>query len=158
MIVEWFPPKEFYKLPVTVEKKTWRFPYFCKNYCQRKKETFLWATLYIRNYFVSLQQILCHILSFMLSREIIYIYNDIAQKHRNVTVKDFRKYEKLKYKQEKLKLDINFLDNYKQFGVFPKLFIVKLTNVSNKDGLSIRKRLLLYAMNKRNNELHHVLK
>ena len=94
----------------------------------------------------------------MLSREIIYIYNDIAQKHRNVTVKDFRKYEKLKYKQEKLKLDINFLDNYKQFGVFPKLFIVKLTNVSNKDGLSIRKRLLLYAMNKRNNELHHVLK
>ena len=46
MILEWLPPKEFYKLPVTVEKKSWRFPYFCKSYCQRKIGTFLWATLY----------------------------------------------------------------------------------------------------------------
>ena len=36
------------------------------------------------------------ILSFVLSRKIIKIYNDIVQKHGNVTVKDFRKYEKLK--------------------------------------------------------------
>ena len=48
MILEWLPPKEFYKLPVTVEKKSWRFPYFCKSYCQRKIGTFLWATLYKR--------------------------------------------------------------------------------------------------------------
>ena len=34
------------------------------------------------------------ILSFMLSRKIINIYNDIARKYGNVTVKDFRKYEK----------------------------------------------------------------
>ena len=35
------------------------------------------------------------ILSFALSRKIINIYNDIARKYGNVTVKDFRKYEKL---------------------------------------------------------------
>ena len=42
-------------------------------------------------------------LSFVLPKTIIYIYNDIAQKHVNVTVEDFRKYEKLKYKQKKVK-------------------------------------------------------
>ena len=35
------------------------------------------------------------ILSFVLSRKVINIYNNIARKYRNVTVKDFRKYEKL---------------------------------------------------------------
>ena len=47
MILKWFPPKEFYKLSVSVKKKSWSFPYFCKSYYQRKIETFLWATLYI---------------------------------------------------------------------------------------------------------------
>ena len=41
------------------------------------------------------------ILSFVLSRKIINIYNDIAQKYGNITVKDFRKYEKLEYKKNK---------------------------------------------------------
>ena len=36
------------------------------------------------------------ILTFVLSRKIVKIYNDVARKHGNVTVKDFRKYEKLK--------------------------------------------------------------
>ena len=40
----------------------------------------------------------------MLSRKIINIYNDIALKYGNVTVKDFRKHEKLEYKKNKLKL------------------------------------------------------
>ena len=53
------------------------------------------------------------ILSFVLSRKIVNIYNDIAQKYGNVTVKDFRKYEKLEYKKNKLKLDIDFLNNCK---------------------------------------------
>ena len=53
------------------------------------------------------------ILSFVLSRKIINIYNDIARKYGNVTVKDFRKYEKLEYKKNKLKLDIDFLNNCK---------------------------------------------
>ena len=42
----------------------------------------------------------------MLARKIINIYNDLAQEHGNVMVKDFRKYEKLEYKKNKLKLDI----------------------------------------------------
>ena len=37
------------------------------------------------------------ILSFVLSRKIINIYNNIARKYGNVTVKDFQKYEKLEY-------------------------------------------------------------
>ena len=84
-------------------------------------------------------------LSFVLSRKIINIYNDIARKYGNVTVKDFRKYEKLEYKKNKLKLDIDFL-------------IFKLPNVSNKDALSIRKRLLRSAISKRNKELQHLSK
>ena len=75
------------------------------------------------------------ILSFVLSRKIINIYNDIAQKYGNVTVKDFRKYEKLEYKKKKLKLDVHFLNNCKQLGVYPKFLIFKLPNVSNKDAL-----------------------
>ena len=41
------------------------------------------------------------ILSFVLSRKIINIYNDITRKYGNITVKDFRKYEKLEYKKNK---------------------------------------------------------
>ena len=57
------------------------------------------------------------ILSFVLWRKIINVYNDIAHKYGNVTVKDFRKYEKLEYKKNKLKLDIDFLNNCKELGV-----------------------------------------
>ena len=42
------------------------------------------------------------ILSFVLTRKIINIYNDIARKYGKVTVKDFRRYEKLEYKKNKL--------------------------------------------------------
>ena len=62
----------------------------------------------------------------MLSRRIIKIYNDIVQKHGNATVKDFRKYEKLKYKLKKPKLDINFSNNYKQINAYPKFLNFKL--------------------------------
>ena len=51
------------------------------------------------------------ILSFVLSRTIINIYNDIAWKYGNVTVKDFRKYEESEYKKNKLKLHIDFLNS-----------------------------------------------
>ena len=46
----------------------------------------------------------------------------------------------------------------KQLGVYPIFLIFKLLNVSNKDGLSVRKRLLHSAINKRNKELQHVSK
>ena len=57
-------------------------------------------------------------------------------------IKYFQKYEKLKYKQNKLKLDIDFLNNYRQLSVYLKFLLFKLPNVSNKDALTIRKRLL----------------
>ena len=98
------------------------------------------------------------ILSFVLSRKIINIYNDIARKYGNITVKHFQKNEKLQYKNNKLKLDIDFLNNCKQLGVYPKFLIFKLPNVSNKDAVSIRKRLLRGAINKSNKELQHVSK
>ena len=87
------------------------------------------------------------ILRFVLSRKIINIYKDIARKYGNTTVNDFRKFEKLEYEKSKLKLDIDFLTNYK-LSVYPKFLIIKLQNVSNKDTLSIRKRFLCSAINK----------
>ena len=98
------------------------------------------------------------ILSFVLLRKIINIYNNIARKYGNVTVKDFQKYEKLEYKKNKLKLDIDFLNYCKQLGVHPKFLVFKLPNVSNKDVLSICKRLLCSAISKCNKELHHFSK
>ena len=68
------------------------------------------------------------------------------------------KYQKLEYKKNKLKLDIDVLNNCKQLGVYPKFLIFKLPNVSNKDALSVRKRLLRSAINKRNKELQHLSK
>ena len=73
------------------------------------------------------------ILSFVLSRKILNIYNDIACKYGYVTVKDFRKYEKLDYKKNKLKLDIDFLNNCKQLGLYPKFLIFKLPNIFEKN-------------------------
>ena len=53
------------------------------------------------------------VLSFVLSRKMIKIDNDFAQKYGNVPVKDFPEYEKLELKKNKLKLDIGFLKNCK---------------------------------------------
>ena len=55
-------------------------------------------------------------------------------------------------------VDIDFLNNYKQLVVYLKFLIFKLPNVSNKDALSTRKRLLRNAINKRDKELQHVSK
>ena len=46
-------------------------------------------TLRLKNVVIFIQTIL----SFVLSRKIINIYNDITRKYVNFTVKDFRKYE-----------------------------------------------------------------
>ena len=109
---------------------------------------------HLKNVVIFLQTIL----SFVLSRKIVNVYNDFARKYGNVTVKDFHKYEKLEYKKNKLKLEIDFLSNCRQFGVYPKSLIFKLPNVSNKDASSIPKRLLCSTINKYNKELQHVLK
>ena len=72
--------------------------------------------------------------------------------------KSFDKNEKLRYKKNKLKLEIDFLNDCRQLGVYPKFLIFKLPNFSNKDASSIRKRLLRSSINKCNKELQHVLK
>ena len=105
-----------------------------------------------------LKNVVIFIQSFVLSRKIMAIYNNIERKYGDVTIKDFRKYDKLEYKKSKLKLDINFLKNCKQLGVYPKFLAFKLPNVSNKNVLSIRKRLLRSAINKRNKELQYFSK
>ena len=97
-------------------------------------------------------------LSFELSRKIINISSDLAQTYGNAMVKDFWKYEKLEYKKNKLKLDIDLLNNWKELGVYPKFLIFKLPNVWNKDTSSICKRLLRSTINKRKKELELVLK
>ena len=53
---------------------------------------------------------------------------------------------------------MDVLNNCKQLGVYPNLLIFKLPNISNKDALSVRKRLLCSAINKRKKELQHLLK
>ena len=66
------------------------------------------------------------ILSFMLSRKMINIYNNIAWKYGNVPVKDFRKLTTKKKKKTKIRhpLSQQLANN-----------IFKLPNVSNKDAL-----------------------
>ena len=109
---------------------------------------------YLKNVVIFIQTIF----SFVLPRKIINVYNNLAQKYGNVMVKDFRQYEKLRCRKNKLKLEIDFLNNCKQFSVYSKFFIFKLPNVSNKDASSIRKRLLQSPINSCSKELQHVLK
>ena len=90
-----------------------------------EKDHSMIETLYLKNVVTFIQTVL----SFVLSRKIINIYKDIARKYGIVTVKDFRKFGKLKYKNNKLKLDIDFVNNCKQLGVYPKFLIFKLPNV-----------------------------
>ena len=116
---------------------------------QLEKDHSMIETRCLKNIVIFIQTIV----SFVLSRKIVSIYNDIAWKYGNVIVKDFRKYEKLDCKKNKVKLDINFLNNCKQLGVYPKFLIFKLLNVASKDAVSIPKRLLRSAINKHNKEL-----
>ena len=65
-----------------------------------------------------------------------------ARKQVNVKVKDFCKYEKLKYKKNKLKLDIDFLNKCKQLGVYSKFLILK--QVFTMDFYILKKPIILY--------------
>ena len=121
---------------------------------QLEKNHSMIETRHIKNIVIFYQTIL----RFVLSRKIINIYNDIARKYGNVTVKDFRKYEKLDYTKNKLNSDIDFLNNCKQLSLYQEFLTFKLPNFSNKDALSIRKRLLRSAINTRNKELEHISK
>ena len=80
---------------------------------QLEKDHGMIETRRLKNAVIFIQTILI----FVLSRKIVNIYNDIAWKYGNVSVKDFRKHKKLECKKDKLKLDIDFLSNCKQLGV-----------------------------------------
>ena len=69
----------------------------------------------------------------MCYQESIKIYNDIAQK---LTVKNFQKYKRLRYKHNKLKLDIVFVNSRRQLGVH--FLIFRISDISGKDPLSKR--------------------
>ena len=56
----------------------------------------------------------------MVPRIILNICNDITQKYGNIIVQDLRKYKKPKYKQDKLELNIDFLNDCILVGVFRK--------------------------------------
>ena len=97
------------------------------------------------------------VISFVLPRKIINIY---IQQFSIETWKcySYRLSQIWKTKKSKLKLDIAFLSNCKQLGVYLKFWIFKLLNVSDKDASSIRKRLLCSAINDCSKELQHILK
>ena len=65
---------------------------------------------------------------------------------------------KTKAQNEKNKLNIDFLNNCKHLGKYRKLLIFELKNVSDKDAVSIRRRLLRRSINKRNKEFQHLWK
>ena len=79
------------------------------------------------------------LISVVLSRNFGNIIHDIAQNYIDINVSDLRKLEKLHIKRNKAQLDINFLINCKNFGVFPKFINVYLPNVDEKDMDGIKK-------------------
>ena len=117
-----------------------------------EKDHTMIETCHLKNIVIFIQT------SFVLSRKIINIYNDIARRYGNIPVKDFQKCEKSKYRKNKLKLEIEFLNSCKQLGVYLRFVIFKLPNISNQDALSIRKILLHSTINKHNKELLHFSK
>ena len=79
--------------------------------------------------------------------------------HENMEMVQLKISESMKNEstsRNKPKLNINFFSNCKQLGVYPKFVTLKLSNLSNKDALSINERLLSSAINKPNKE--HVSK
>ena len=89
------------------------------------------------------------LISLVLSRKFGNIIHDIAQNYININVSDLRKLEKLHIKRKKAQLDINFLINCKNFGVFPKFINVYLPNVDEKDMYGIKKKLPQNGIHKR---------
>ena len=90
----------------------------------------------------------------MLKRSFINVLQDLAHKYSGlgVTVADLRRLEKLKFKHQKHTQDITFLNNCKNFGVYPKFITFSLPQVSPRDATAIRRRLLKSAIYKQNKE------
>ena len=86
----------------------------------------------------------------MLLRTFGKLIHDLAHENEGVvSISDFRKWEKLSIKKRKAELDINFLKNCQQFGVFPKYLCFNIPHVNANDTRAVRKRLLRSALSKR---------
>ena len=73
-------------------------------------------------------------------------------------LKTFENMKNWSRKKNELKLDIEFLNNWKQLAVYPKFLIFKIPNFSNKNASLISKRLLLSAIKNPSKELQDALK
>jgi hypothetical protein len=93
------------------------------------------------------------ITQFMLLRCSRNIFHDLAKSSQaGLTVHILRKLEKYHIKSNKARLDINFLKNCKSFNVYPKYLGFNIPHANYNDIISIKKRLLKSALNKRINE------
>ena len=90
----------------------------------------------------------------LLVRKFGNIVHDLAAKYeRELSIADFRHWEKISIKVRKAQLDVNFLKNCRSLRVFPKFISFSLPNTSPKDVTAIRKRLLRSAIERRSKEL-----
>ena len=97
------------------------------------------------------------IIGLVLLRTYGNIIYDFARNYEGkVSLPDFRAFEKLATKKRKAELDIAFLTECRNFGVFPKFVCFPLPNVNNSDVYSIRRRLLRSAVMKRTRELRKI--
>ena len=79
---------------------------------------------------------------FIVQRNFGNIIYDYVQKYDILKIEQLKKYEKLKIKMRKAKLDATFLRNSQRFNVTSKLLTINLPNVSSYDLQFIKKRLL----------------
>ena len=101
------------------------------------------------NKFKSVVLFLKILVTLVLSRGYGCVIHDIARKYKDINVSDLRKLEKLHIRRNKSQLDINFLINYKTFGVFPKFIYVNIRNIDEYDTLCLKKKLRNNAIHKR---------
>ena len=82
------------------------------------------------------------ILLFIVQRNFGNIIYDYVQKYDTLKIEQLRKYEKLKIKIRKAKLDAMFLRNCQRFNVTYKFLTINLPNHSSYDLQFIKKILL----------------
>ena len=89
--------------------------------------------------------------SFILLRPFGKIIYDIGGKH-DISIQQLRKYERLKIKSNKRRLDINFLKNCEHFDVRPNFIKFDCYVANNHDKRFIEKKLLKSAIRRNEKE------
>ena len=70
------------------------------------------------------------------------IIHDISRKHEDVNVSKLRRYDKLRIKIQKVKLDIQFLENCQLFQVTPKFIAHNVRHINKNDIDFVQKHVL----------------